>query len=528
MGLTVEDINRMIGECRAAAARRKIADEDSEEFINAVSLILHTYREHLGEDCEIKYRMRRRLNRAEIMFVVKGDRCDPFETGNGAEELRKKKMLNSMLPDLDLGINYRYYAGYNIITVRSARRRASSNIIKQPMVLAAAGGIIAGLICAHLPESANIFIVNEVTKPVLSTVLGIMMGCVGPVVFLSIVRAISSLDSIDEFTDLGPKIMNRFLSSTICIAVFSVVVAVIFFPVLGEGTVDFDAGTIIEVILEVIPTGLVAPFAENNIPQLVILGLGMGVVLLKMGESAKGLKEILSQLFQWIVNLLYAILVIIPVIPFLSIFNIVAEGETGILLKGWKYIVAAIFCMAVCVLVKFIKVSVCCKTSIPVIWKKMRPVVMKVFSTGVSATATKMNSKVCREEFGIDPEFSSLWVPLSKGILNPSSAVIFVMAPFLVASITGTPVSKSFILILLIMAVEISMASLGQTAGHTAVFKALGMSADYVGMFTVFNIVLKNFSAACTMAYRILEHIEIAYKTDHIDPGHLEISAEND
>ena len=75
--------------------------------------------------------------------------------------------------------------------------------------------------------------------------------------------------------------------------------------------------------------------------------------------------------------------------------------------------------------------------------------------------------------------------------------------------------------ILMLLAVELSMASPGLTAGYTVIFQSLGMSAEYVGMFSAFSIVIKNCAAACGAAYKILEQIEAAYVTDNIDISYL-------
>lgn len=74
----------------------------------------------------------------------------------------------------------------------------------------------------------------------------------------------------------------------------------------------------------------------------------------------------------------------------------------------------------------------------------------------------------------------------------------------------------------MLLAVELSMASPGLTAGYAIIFQALGMSAEYVGMFSAFSVVIRNCSAAVCTAYRILEHIEIAWKTGNIDMSYFE------
>lgn len=147
---------------------------------------------------------------------------------------------------------------------------------------------------------------------------------------------------------------------------------------------------------------------------------------------------------------------------------------------------------------------------------------MKVFSTASSASALKMTYDMAREDLGIDPSLSSLWIPLSNGMLDASSTMFFVLAPFFVADLTGMHISIAFLFIVMLLAIELSMANPGLTAGYTIIFQALGMSAEHVGMFSAFSVVIRNFSAAVCMAYRILEHVEVAWKTGHIDMSYFD------
>ena len=521
MRLTDSDIKQIIEECRAVLDKCRLSEEEAEGFIRNASDILGFYRDFLGEDCNIRYRVRKRSGRAELRFGIKGEKHDPFEEGREAERLSQQRSVKRVLFDQDAALTYRFASGYNIVTVRSGRKSESRNLLKQPMIQAVIGGLAAGLICLQLPEAANRFIIDEITAPVLSVSLDVLTGLLGPVVFLSIVRAVSALDSLDEFTGLGSKVLKRFLVTTLCVTVFSDILGMVFFPLFGKGTIAFDPGKLIQISLDIIPTNLFTPFIENNIPQIVILGIGMGAILLLLGDRAKGLSDLLSQAFEWVAGLMDSIKVIIPVVPFLSVFNIVARGDTAIFLRGWKYIVATYICMALCVTFKIFKVHRKCGIDIPVLWSGIKPFVSDGLMTGSASAPDSKIKEISEKELGINPEFSAFWIPMSNGMLDPTLTISLVLAPFLVADITGTPVSISFMLILMLLAVELSMASPGLTAGYTVIFQSLGMSAEYVGMFSAFSIVIKNCAAACGAAYKILEEIEAAYVTDNIDISYL-------
>ena len=520
-------LDKILEECQNEISKYNLLEEDVHAFMDNASGILNEYLERLGEGCELTYKIKKHLDYLELKLSIKGPKYDPFEEGRLSEGLNEQRTMSSVMFNRNPAVTYRYFDGRNIISVRSEKKQIGKGFLRHPVVYATVAGLIAGLICNNLPEQTGDFIVQNITEPVLTVLLAVMSGIIGPIVFLSIVKAVSALDGIDMLTDLGSKAIKQFLITTLCIAVFTNIVGFIFFPLFGHNTrLDFDPRAILGVILNAIPTSFVTPFVENNIPQIVILGIGMGAVLLKIGDRVRGLTDLLYQLSDWLISFMKTILVIVPVIPFLSVFNIAAAGNIAVFLTGWKYIAATYVCMALCLVFKTCKVMYKCHVSLNVLWSKIKPVVKKVLPTGRPAEGAAKNYEISRTQLGIDPEFSRFWIPLSNSMLDPTTTISLVLATFLVAEITETPVTLSFTLILMLLAVELSMASPGLIAGYTVIFQSLGMSADYVGMFSAFSVVIKNIAASCTMIYRMLEHIEAAYKTDHIDLDVLRAPAE--
>lgn len=102
-------------------------------------------------------------------------------------------------------------------------------------------------------------------------------------------------------------------------------------------------------------------------------------------------------------------------------------------------------------------------------------------------------------------------------MLSPVGPIYFVLAPFFVAEITGTPISIHFIFILLILSFQLSLAYPGNTAGNTVTFESLGLSTDYIGLFAAYNVFIKNAAAAYSMTFRMLEITEVAFATNNID-----------
>ena len=216
--------NNLIEDCRTVLAKKKISEDDADIFNQTVEGVLEDYGDLLGLDQEIRYRIRKRIDRVECNIYIRADKIDPLEEGRHAEERARQKTIGNVQLNQDTSLSFRYANGCNIITIRSARKTGSGNILKQPMVQAALGGLILGLLCQQLPEGTNQFIINEISTPILSIALGIVSGIMGPVMFVTIVKAVGLLDSIDDLTGLGSKILIRFLTTALCVAAASILI----------------------------------------------------------------------------------------------------------------------------------------------------------------------------------------------------------------------------------------------------------------------------------------------------------------
>ena len=200
------------------------------------------------------------------------------------------------------------------------------------MVQAVILGIIAGLVCQLLPPDLKSFVIDDLASPVLSTVMDLLGGIMGPIIFLSLVTSINLLDNLDEFNNLGIRIFKRFALIALFITLVVVAVSAVLFNTLRNYDADLDLGLAIQLLLDVIPTSIVDPFVNNDMPQLVVLGVLMGVSLVLLGDRVKGLATNLEQIKIWANEFMSIVLKLSPLVPFLSVFSWWAKGTSASLL----------------------------------------------------------------------------------------------------------------------------------------------------------------------------------------------------
>ena len=518
MKLSKQELTQIIAEYREAISKTKHKSEDIETFIQSASQTLFDYCAQFPEDTEFQYRIKRLFGRMELRISIPGEKKGLYESGEMSEERDLLRRIHAMKLASPLDTQYLYIRGNNTLIFLTPPVKRFTGL-RNPLVLASLIGLVLGLLASLLPSSVTSVLVDDIASPVLDVALNLMTGIMGPIIFLSLVTAVSTAESIGELNRLGWKLFRQFLAIAVFITLVSMAVAFGVFSISkGQAKLDFTPDVLVNMLLSVIPTNLITPFTENNFPQLLVMGLAMGVALLLLDRKESALGNIILDLRDWINELLRLILILTPIIPGLTLFKIFAARDFSSFVRGWKFIAATYACMVIVLIVKLIKVKLHFRElNLSRFIHNIGPAVKTAFFSGSEIVAVKKFYEVTEGPLAISKPFASLWVPLNQSMLSPIGPIYYALAPFFVAKITGTPISLEALFILLILCVQLSLAYPGVTAGNTIIFHALGLSTDYVGMFSAYSIFIKNASAAYGIAYRALEITETAYATHNID-----------
>ena len=449
--------------------------------------------------------------------MIPGESLDPFIEGNGAKDRSFEKVCGINLNAGSFGISYKYIMGCNIISINIPLTGKSRNIIRDPVVWGVLLGIVFGFLCRILPQEANESIINNIASPALNIILSLISGVMGPVIFISLISSIIALEDINNLTDLGFKIIGRFIGIILFLIAVSIVVSGLIFQNFGSGDTSFSFSLLFSLIFDIFPTKMIEPFLTNNTAQLVILGFLTGSGLLLLGDQVSELKRIIEQVNKWVMSVMQIILFTMPAIPFLSIMRTVASGKGKELLSGWKFVVASYIVFTVCIAAKAVKTSILSGIHIPKLWQLIKPVASVSFMTGSTTASLKRFYEVSEEDLKIKPSFSSFWIPMSTAMLSPKTAVNVVIASFMAAQMEAMPVSYAFIMILVIVTLELSTASPGIPAACAAVLKSFGLPIEYVGLISTYRLLTDNYGAACCISYNMLEEIEVSHKLGEIE-----------
>ena len=513
--MDTEQKERIITECRELMSKAGYEESKTEQFCDIVSDILQELIDN-PDDREIKYKITKRLDRIEFWIGASGDKIDPLSDGKGAENRRFRNAVNSVLFNPETSIEVAYTSGWNHLVVKSPSRIANSKLLSDSMVRAMLIGIVAGIICRILPDNISGIVLDQIAAPIMSTAISLLMGIMGPVFFLFIILSVSSLGSMEELSKSGKVIIRRFVLTGLWIALLTIVVAFFFFPVFGKNDTSFNIGEIEGALLSVLPKDLISPFAEGNIPQVILLGLIFGIGLVAIGDSGKPVRNALLKIKEWVMGVMMLMMKSLPVIPLISTMMIVANGKAAIFIQGWKYIAATYICYLLSTIIMFVTVSVRCKVSIRDLCRMLKQIALTAFITAIPPSTMMQTYAVSEKEMGIDSSFTDLWLSLAYNLLSPARTISLVLSVFFIADVSGMAVDITLMIIMLIIVVQMSLASTGTTAGATVTLETLKMSTDMVGLFSAFEIFTRNAGAAYDITYIMLEQLDAARETGNI------------
>lgn len=84
------------------------------------------------------------------------------------------------------------------------------------------------------------------------------------------------------------------------------------------------------------------------------------------------------------------------------------------------------------------------------------------------------------------------------------------------------PITLSFLLVLVILVLELTIASPIIPSAWVIIFASLTLPMEYMGIFSVYKILTTNYGAACSMLYAALEQIEVSHVLGELDRTYYE------
>lgn len=328
-------------------------------------------------------------------------------------------------------------------------------------------GIVVGLVCGMTGQAA--FTTNYL-KPFGTIFVNLLKFIVVPVVLLSMIDGILSMDDMKKVGSVGWKTLAYFLVSTAIACVIGLVFANIFngaglFPTLAleEGATweKATSANFMDTLVGMFPSNMWESFRTANMLQVIVIALFLGGSIMAAGEKGKLARDVVSSFNEVINKLMEFIISLSPIGVFTMMAWVVATQGAEIL--------GSLALVLLCAYIGYIVHAVIVYSLSAKVFAGMSPIkffkgafaAMMFAFTSTSSAATLPVSKDCAEKLGADKDISAFVLPLGATVNMDGTAIYQCVATVFLASLAGVELGIAQMITIVVTA---TLASIG-TAG---------------------------------------------------------------
>ena len=488
-------------------SNEKVASKEVQRIRLSVEEILLKYLDSLNSGTSFEIVTAKRFRTLKIELVIAGDSIDPFADDDGGGTI-----LNNLLSNFGLAPTWRYKNGKNIITFTAKKQKKLSQILQIGIAILAA--IVFGGLCLILPDSVSTFITSDLVTPVFNTFMGLLSAISGPIIFLSVVWGICGIGDMATFGKIGKKMIGRFLLVSVIVGAAMTALFALMFQTSAIGGAAFEFSDLYEMILDIIPSNLFAPFIEGNSLQIIFIAIIVGLTMLFLGNRIPIMMNVVDQLNVVMQTIMSAVSSFIPFFVFGSIFNMIVGGNLLSVAKSYKLILVMLLGDLVLMAAYLLLVSVRKKVAPTVLLKKLMPTYIIGLTTASAVAAYQTNISTCEKKLGIDKKLIDIGIPLGQVIFMPGAIVLFVAAAFGMAETYGVAITPIWMLTVFIISVILAIAAPPVPGAaltcYTILFMQLGIPTEAIAVVIALNVILEFVATAVNLFCLQTELVELS------------------
>ena len=377
-------------------------------------------------------------------------------------------------------------------------------------------GALSGIFLSSLGEesAAYSFLVHQVFDVGARLFLASLKMLVVPVVFISLVLGVASLDNIENLGRLGMRTFSLYLLTTGIATALAISVALLFAPGKGfnlELNQVFDLSetpSLKETLVGLFPTNPFQAFSEGNMLQIIVFALFVGYALLRHRKKHQSKGKILPLFEEANALILFLVGFFMKLAPY-GVFCIMAKvfAENGF--EAFKPLMAYFLCvlgtLALHVLFTYFTLLRFGARMKPFDFlRKIKSPLVLAFGTASSSVTLPVTLKTVMKELGVDRGIASFSLSLGATINMDGTAIMQGVATVFIAQAYNIDIGLAGYVTVIAMA---TLASIG-TAGVPGVglltlamvLRQVGLPVEGIGLILGVDRLLDMFRTAVNVS----------------------------
>jgi proton glutamate symport protein len=300
--------------------------------------------------------------------------------------------------------------------------------------------------------------VGTYIRPIGTAFIKLISMVVVPLVFASLLVGTTSLKDLRSLGRIGIKTMVYYTVTTALAISIGLLLANLWRPGSGlspqakakliesaAANQDYVAGltaerpSIMDLLLNIIPTNPVRAFTEANMLQIIFFALFCGVCLtLIPAERSRPVIDFFGAINDMIVKMVHVIMQTAPYGVFALIAAVVADFGFGILVTLLKYSAVVVLGLLVHMLVVYsASLKFLAKTGVARFYRGIRPAQLVAFSSSSSSATLPVTIECVTENLGVPSAVGSFTLPLGTTINMDGTALYQGVATIFLAQVYG-------------------------------------------------------------------------------------------
>ncbi|MFM9013534.1 MAG: dicarboxylate/amino acid:cation symporter [Gemmatimonadota bacterium] len=350
------------------------------------------------------------------------------------------------------------------------------------VLIAVSLGVLVGVVA---PD------VGKALKPLGDTFINLVKMVITPIIFLTIVHGIASMADLRRLGRVGGKALLYFeVVSTFALVIGMVIVNVtkpgagLDVSTLATGDISrytAAAGdrSIADVFLHIVPSNVIAAFADGDLLPVVFFSVLFGVALTSVGEPGRSVVDLLEKLQVVFFRVVSLVMVVAPVGAFGAMAYTVGAFGLQTLLPLGRLMLDVYATMAVFI---FVVLATICRRYGFRLWRFLRFIreeILLALGTSSSESALpRMLEKL--ERYGCDRSIVGLVIPTGYSFNLDGTSIYLSMAALFIAQVYGVDLSIGQQLSLLGVLMLTSKGAAGVTGSGFIVLASTLAATDIV------------------------------------------------
>jgi len=330
------------------------------------------------------------------------------------------------------------------------------------------GGMVLGIVVGYIlhaaiPDAKEAALVAGYFTIITDLFLRLIKMIIAPLVFSMLVVGIAHMGDTESIGRIGLKAMAWFIAASLVSLTLGMVMVNILRP--GENlglplpeasastNLKVSALTLKEFVTHLVPRSIVEAMANNEILQIVVFAIFMGVAATAVGERGRQLVAVADEVAHVMLKITNYVMLVAPLAVFAAVAATITTQGLGILVTYGKFIAEFYLCLFLLWLLLVLAGSLFLGPRVITLMRYIREPFLLAFSTASSESAYPRTVEQL-ERFGVSNRIVSFVLPLGYSfnldgtMMYCTFATIFIAQAYGIELTFGTQIAMLLLLML--------------------------------------------------------------------------------